>query len=65
MPSLGDIVNTITIRGVVDGVDATTVATKGLKDACRRLPRVVQGIFPGHSILCRSRSAPQRHDVVK
>ena len=33
MPSLGDIVNTITIRGVADGVDATTAATKGLKDA--------------------------------
>lgn len=33
MPSIGDIVRTITIRGVADGVDAATAATKGLGDA--------------------------------
>lgn len=33
MATIADIIHTITIRGVADGVDATTAATKGLKDA--------------------------------
>jgi hypothetical protein len=54
MPSLGDIVNTITIRGVADGVDATTAATKGLKaafdaasEAAKSSAEDISGAFDG------------------